>query len=192
MTVSMNTPSPMITAILDGAFEQFARHGFAKSTMTDIAMAAGVSRRALYNHFRTKEDVFKALSERIRTEVHARIVTAVRDHAEPEEKLMAVVHARSGWIYDLLHKSEFAREFINEKHRISGEYARIASEEYERLVIRIMREFGLSPSQAARWARILIRSVNGILEDAESPTEAEADVTSLVRVCISGLKSPPR
>ena len=41
-------------ALLDGAMTQFARHGFAKTSMSDIAKASGVSRTSLYNTFPTK------------------------------------------------------------------------------------------------------------------------------------------
>ena len=56
--------------LLEGALEQFNRHGFAKTAMADIAEAAGISRTSLYKHFSNKEDVFKALSERMNARVY--------------------------------------------------------------------------------------------------------------------------
>lgn len=185
---SVGDRSPMNAAILDGAFDQFARHGFAKSTMTDIADSAGVSRRALYNYFQTKEDVFKALTKRIQENVYAAVVEANASTTSPEERLLGVIHARSSWIYDLLHRSAFAREFIDEKDRISGEQARVASELYERLIGKILKEMQLPPARAKRAARILIRSVAGILEAAESRSEAETHVTELVASFTVGLQ----
>ena len=66
-------------ALLDGAMQEFARHGFAKTSMSDIAKASGISRTSLYNHFPTKEDVFKALSERINDRVYGEVVAAIKD-----------------------------------------------------------------------------------------------------------------
>ena len=63
--------------LLDGAMQQFARHGFEKTSMSDIAKAAGISRTSLYNHFPAKEDVFKALSGRINNRVYAGVVAAI-------------------------------------------------------------------------------------------------------------------
>jgi AcrR family transcriptional regulator len=47
------------TAILDAATRVFLRYGFKKTSMDDVARAAGVSRQGLYLHFETKELLFK-------------------------------------------------------------------------------------------------------------------------------------
>ena len=99
---------------------EFARHGFAKTSMADIARASGISRTSLYNHFPTKEDVFKALSGRINTRVYNAVVAALRSPGAWDERLLAVVNARVSWVYELLHASEYGRELINEKNRICG------------------------------------------------------------------------
>ena len=36
----------------------FAQYGFQKASMQDLADAAGVSRQSLYNHYKSKDDVF--------------------------------------------------------------------------------------------------------------------------------------
>jgi AcrR family transcriptional regulator len=50
-------------AILDGAGACVERHGVRRTTMAAIASSAGVAKATLYNHFRTKDDVFAALVE---------------------------------------------------------------------------------------------------------------------------------
>ena len=87
----MTDPSSTSDALLDGAMAEFARHGFAKTSMADIARASGISRTSLYNHFPTKEDVFKALSERINTRVYSAVVAALRSRGAWDERLLAVV-----------------------------------------------------------------------------------------------------
>jgi AcrR family transcriptional regulator len=49
--------------LLDGALRAVAKHGTRRTTMHDIATLAGVAKATLYNHFRTKDDVWSALVE---------------------------------------------------------------------------------------------------------------------------------
>jgi AcrR family transcriptional regulator len=48
-------------AALRGALAAVAKYGSRKATMGDIAMLAGVAKATLYNHFRTREDVYLAV-----------------------------------------------------------------------------------------------------------------------------------
>ena len=47
--------------LLAGAARAFAQHGVRRSTMQSVAGAAGVAKATLYNHFRTKDEVARAL-----------------------------------------------------------------------------------------------------------------------------------
>ena len=49
--------------LLDGALRAVAAQGTRRTTMNDIAASAGVAKATLYNHFRTKDDVWSALVE---------------------------------------------------------------------------------------------------------------------------------
>ncbi|MEA4869805.1 MAG: TetR/AcrR family transcriptional regulator [Christensenella sp.] len=48
-------------AILEGAVKVFTQNGFDASSMDRIAEVAGVSKRTIYNHFPSKEDLFQAI-----------------------------------------------------------------------------------------------------------------------------------
>ena len=47
--------------LLAGAARAFAEQGLRRSTMQSVAAAAGVAKATLYNHFRTKDEVARAL-----------------------------------------------------------------------------------------------------------------------------------
>jgi AcrR family transcriptional regulator len=47
--------------LLAGAARAFAERGLRRSTMQSVAAAAGVAKATLYNHFRTKDEVARAL-----------------------------------------------------------------------------------------------------------------------------------
>jgi AcrR family transcriptional regulator len=49
--------------LCEAALSVFSRYGFRKTSMEEVAQAAHVSRQALYLHFATKEDLFRATVE---------------------------------------------------------------------------------------------------------------------------------
>ena len=59
-------PAPVRGAqILDAALQVFTEKGFASARMDDIAQQAGLSKGGVYAHFKSKEDIFLALLERL-------------------------------------------------------------------------------------------------------------------------------
>jgi AcrR family transcriptional regulator len=51
--------------ILDVALDVFASTGFHGSSMNDVAVAAGVTKPVLYQHFDSKRDLYKALLDEV-------------------------------------------------------------------------------------------------------------------------------
>jgi AcrR family transcriptional regulator len=47
--------------ILDAASQVFSRRGYGQATVEEIAAEAGVSNGALYHHFASKEELFRAI-----------------------------------------------------------------------------------------------------------------------------------
>lgn len=174
-------------ALLDGAMQEFARHGFAKTSMSDIAKAAGISRTSLYNHFPTKEEVFKALSERINDRVYGEVVAAIRDSGPWDKRLLGIINARVSWVYELLHASEHGRELINEKNKICGGDVLAANDRFESLIRDLLTKNLGKRTDSAALSRVLIQSVNGVLEKAETRKGAEQGVALLVGVFCKGL-----
>jgi AcrR family transcriptional regulator len=81
--------------LLETALKVFARHGFKKTSMEDIAQAAQISRQGLYLHFKNKEDIFKASIRRAIDTNLAIATAALNDKDSPlEDKLL---HALDGW-----------------------------------------------------------------------------------------------
>ena len=173
--------------LLDGALKQFNRHGFAKTSMADIAEAAGISRTSLYKHFSSKEDIFKALSERMNARVYDAVMAAFSAESAWDERLLSAINARVSWVYQLLHESEYGREMINEKNRICGGAILAANDRFHGLVARLIADQVKDEGRADTLASVLIQSVNGILENAETSQEAEARVTLLVEIFCRGI-----
>ena len=80
--------------IIEAAREIFARFGFRKATMDEIARTARKGKSSLYHYFKSKEEVFQAVIEQEAAEVMAEIFRAVQQEKKPQEKLRAYVITR--------------------------------------------------------------------------------------------------
>jgi len=56
-----------VNQILDAALAEFSARGFTATRIDDIAARAGLSKGGVYTHFRNKDDVFRALLQRLLT-----------------------------------------------------------------------------------------------------------------------------
>lgn len=81
------TSPPKRDRVLDAAWRVFVRHGYARATMDEIAAAAGVSKRTVYDHFTSKERLFGAIVRRRRDEMLSGIAVGRLDERDPDAAL---------------------------------------------------------------------------------------------------------
>lgn len=75
-------------AILDAAATVFLKKGVAKAGLEEIAKEAGVTRGAVYWHFKNKVDIFAALHEQLCVSTTEMILQELeRNHPQPLEQL---------------------------------------------------------------------------------------------------------
>jgi AcrR family transcriptional regulator len=83
--------NPTEQKILLGAIDALGRRGSRSLSMSDVALAANVSRATLYRYFRTKEAVLEAVSEYISTTFMRGAERIARTVKEPTERLKAIM-----------------------------------------------------------------------------------------------------
>jgi len=76
--------------LLDAAKQIFAQQGFEAARLEDIAAGAGYTRGAFYCNFKSKEDIFFALFEEWVRERIDTFASALQQHSDPAEKLVAL------------------------------------------------------------------------------------------------------
>lgn len=70
-------------ALLDAAARRFADHGFAGTTLEDIAADIHATRGAVYHHFSSKRALFEAVYEKLETEAVAQSAAAGDKGTDP-------------------------------------------------------------------------------------------------------------
>lgn len=84
-------------ALLDAAVGVFARYGFRKTSMDEVARAAGVSRQGLYLQFADKEALFRqAVTHKLSRQLRAAIGELSKEPASLEARLIAACDEWAG------------------------------------------------------------------------------------------------
>ncbi|WP_019652069.1 TetR/AcrR family transcriptional regulator [Variovorax atrisoli] len=75
-------------ALLDAARALFVGKGYADTSTPEIAVAAGITRGALYHHFEDKRDLFRQVLQRESQAVAADIEAAAPEQLSPRKALL--------------------------------------------------------------------------------------------------------
>ncbi len=96
MTEPTDTNTARRAAILAAATAVFLRYGFKKTSMDDLARAAGLSRQGLYLHYKTKDALFKAAVVHLIETSRAEARAALAGDDDIEARLLAGFAAMHG------------------------------------------------------------------------------------------------
>jgi AcrR family transcriptional regulator len=102
VNITRSTPlpdriDPKVSALLDAAVGIFARFGFRKASMDDVARAAGVSRQGLYLSFANKEELFRrAVAHSLSSQLTAAVAALSRTEDSLETRLIGACVEWSG------------------------------------------------------------------------------------------------
>src|SRR4029079_16549919 len=66
-------------AIIRGAAVAFARRGYAATSMEQIAAASGITKLIVYRHFASKEELYRAVLQRVFDRLAEEFLTGIRD-----------------------------------------------------------------------------------------------------------------
>jgi len=115
-----DTPNPeREIRILEAASKMIAHYGYDKTTMSDIAEAAGVSKGALYLHWKSKDALFEALilheSGRVLDDLIHMIDT------EPE---LTSIFSIFGLALKVTTRNPLMQALVTKDSRVLGDYTR--------------------------------------------------------------------
>jgi len=187
--------------ILAAGLRCFAREGFRRTALDRVAREAGLSRAALYLHFASKEDLFRAIVE----DLHGRALdeaTAACNGTGPfSQRLTDAIAAKSARFFDLLRASEHAQEFLDENNRLCGEMSSAFAARHARLITRMIAsaddagEISLRGAgvNAGQIAELLLDTAMGIKTrnlSVLSPAQYRKRLADAVRIVLGGIAAP--
>ncbi|HMO07825.1 MAG TPA: helix-turn-helix domain-containing protein [Paracoccaceae bacterium] len=176
-------------AILDAAFHAFATYGYRRTTIEDIAHGAGLSRTAVYLHFRSKEDVFRSLSERYFETCLGDMEAALSAPGPAEEVLRAAFAAKDGKFMDVVLGTPHGRELLDAGFAVSADLAQTAEARMARALADWIEGRGgtaaLGDPEAA--AATVIAALKGLKTSAASLADYRAGQAVLARMLARAL-----
>lgn len=115
-------------AIINAAIDVFYEHGVSKSSLEEIAEAAGVTRGAVYWHFKNKADIFSAIHDQF----HTSVMEGFMANAETSETPLQDLAAFSSHFLQLMTSDERHKKILSIfslKCDYSGEMANFLDEQ---------------------------------------------------------------
>lgn len=198
-------PEETVKRILDVAEELFMTRGYERTTMADIVDGlGGLTKGAVYHHFKSKEDIFEAVFERANRPVIERIERIMGDRSlTGHQKLLALDAASSdGPSAEMWRAMRLSADPVRHARILAREYADVI-ETAHRYIEPVIRE-GIAdgsiacahPREAAEAMMLLsnlwvVPLFCPLTEEAEYGRRVEVfmDITRMLGIDLSALSS---
>jgi AcrR family transcriptional regulator len=181
------------TALVRAAEELFATRGFADTATEAVVQAAGVTRGALYHHFKDKADLFRAVYEHLEEQVIARVEEGVAGLTDP----LAVLRRGAEAFLDACLEPAVQRIVLLEGPTVLGwETWREIDMAYGLGMVTAVLDAAMQAGAIRRapvepLAHILLGGLNEaamLMASAADPEAARAQTGKALRVVIDGLR----
>lgn len=185
---------PRQSAILGAAWQCFAAYGFRKTSMDDIARAAGMSRPALYQHYRNKEDVFRRLAQHYYDRAADALANALASSGRAEDVLARAFAAQGGEIIEAMLSSPHGLELLDTSRAAASDIAEAGEARFHVLYVdwleaeRDAGRIGFS-GNASGVAATIAAALKGLKSAAPAYEVYAASLNQLARLIGLGLSA---
>ena len=124
VTASITTErGQRVEAIRRAAIPVFAAQGYRRTSMADLARAAGVSRPALYQYFENRADVFRSAFQALLEDATDAALAALQADGAVADRLDGYLQRASGDGYETLAATPFGAELMEARHEFAADVA---------------------------------------------------------------------
>lgn len=178
--------------VLAAAESCFIRYGFRKTTMSDIASAAEISRPALYLMYNSKESIFRDVVGNIFDTMLLEIRDGMNRYQGPSEQLQVAFEVWCVRPFEIVQNAPDAADLLENSRQLSTEAWNRGIADFEALIAQVLGtvqgdKHGPAGPSTARVAHLLASAVLGLKESAGSVAELRVMIQDLIDLVVSGL-----
>jgi AcrR family transcriptional regulator len=183
-------------ALVSAARDLFAERGYAGVGTEEIVQRAGVTRGALYHHFRGgKEDLFRAVLVQISAETTEHVLAAANQAGDPWEELVVGIET----FLDASATPEVQRIMLVDGPSVLGwDVWRALDGNYALTLIEAALQAAMQAGQivmqpARPLAHVLLGAIDEaamVVARAEDPAQAREEMGATVTRLLEGLRGP--
>lgn len=170
--------------VIEAAGQVFLRYGFRRTTMGDLAQAAGVSRPALYLRFCNKEKVFEAVLKDFAGRVLAEIRAGLVGRSAPLDQLRFAFECWVVRSFVLLQGFPDAGDMVNCSLPFMAEVKSQSCAEFEALLAPVLARMpvlaGRDAAELGRIAHMLVAAAHGLKGEARDADELRGMLDTLL------------
>lgn len=200
MAGGVNETSGKSEAILDAADRLFARFGYRRTAMDDVAGEAGVAKGTLYLYFDSKAALFRAIQTRNLLLAERSCDAAEARGGDLTERIFRQLDAWYGMMLDRYGGFDQLPELSAARASVSGDIADAADRAYEARLVRMIEtaqargEASLAAANldAGQVVATLLAAARGakyVDGKAAAPHDYRASLQQIARLCAAAIRN---
>lgn len=179
------------------AEELFARYGFKKTSIDDIARAAGIGKGSVYLHFASKEELFAEFMRRISERMLVTLTTAVRRAQTPEARLRAFIDTKLHAVAAVALEYNSRDDAFLEMLPLAASHRQVHYAREQALLVQLLRD-GVDagafvvekPERLATGIMAWLETFDAIAARRREDPEIRAGIEEFVALVLRGLAPP--
>ena len=185
-----------VQKMLDAALTLFSRHGFKRTSMSDIAKEAGIARATLYLRFADKRAVFAALAGSVVDAALAGAELSWREGASLADNLEATILGKDLLFFKLLRATPHGAELFD----LDAELAQVEAGRLDAGFTALLMRRAEAAAQAgadiaafggsAEFATFLSVTASGVKYETRTEDDYRTAIRRLAKVTAAAAGSP--
>ena len=182
-------------AIYEAAATVFAQYGFRRTTMNDIAQAAGISRPALYLMFDNKENLFQGLAAFRLDQAIEQALGVLAGGGDTNERIIAALLVFERIFYEPIADSPHGAELMDISQSLASESMMKDIVRLHAALAKTLSDaeqagevnFENSPLKPKAFVELLFTGLNGVKKKASNTAEFRKMVKQLTEVFLQSV-----